>query len=88
MLRHESFGPPYIAVRDRANDFTRVLGFKVDLHDGARPSDMHVRRRMIILTSKPASRMSVGTAAVYRRPSVFATASRTRALTRSREPCT
>ena len=71
MLRDESFGAPDVMVCDRADDLNRVMGGQIDLHDGASPRNMHVRRRMIEgvdLTSNPASRMSVGTMRVYRRP--------------------
>jgi hypothetical protein len=53
-----------------------VMGGQVDRHDGASPRNMHVRRRMIEdvdSTSNPASRMSVGTMRVYRRPWVQST---------------
>lgn len=36
-----------VAVCDRADDLNRMLGGQIDLHDGASPRNMHVRRRMI-----------------------------------------
>ena len=51
MLRDESFGAPEVAVCDRADDLNRVMGGQIDLHDGASPRYMHVRRRMIVRAS-------------------------------------